>query len=91
MSFILVENGIDIFLSDGQNAAGDLPLQEGHGTLGAAQGGKGADENGYRAGFIKLVRKAQTWEKVKRAPLGGETGARIDTLPVRPRSPPQRR
>ncbi len=36
---------------------------KGNGTLGAvtewAQEGKGADENGYRAGFLTLVRKAQ--------------------------------
>ena len=37
---------------------------KGNGTLGAvpewAQEGKGADENGYRAGFLQLLRKAQT-------------------------------
>lgn len=36
---------------------------KGDGTFGAvaewAQEGKGADENGYRAGFLALVRKAQ--------------------------------
>jgi Ca-activated chloride channel family protein len=36
---------------------------KGNGTLGAvaewAQEGKGADENGYRAGFLELVRKAE--------------------------------
>ena len=40
---------------------------KGSGTLGAvlkwAQEGKGADANGYRAGFIELVRKAQTLKK----------------------------
>ncbi|MEY2540201.1 MAG: Ca-activated chloride channel, partial [Verrucomicrobiota bacterium] len=40
---------------------------KGNGTLGAvlewAQEGKGADPNGYRAGFIELVRKAQTLRK----------------------------
>ncbi|MGC2354107.1 MAG: von Willebrand factor type A domain-containing protein, partial [Candidatus Udaeobacter sp.] len=40
---------------------------KGSGTLGAvlkwAQDGKGADANGYRAGFIELVRKAQTLKK----------------------------
>ena len=40
---------------------------KGSGTLGAvlewAQEGKGADPNGYRAGFIELVRKAQTLRK----------------------------
>lgn len=36
---------------------------KGKGTLGAvaewAEEGKGADPNGYRAGFLSLVRKAQ--------------------------------
>ena len=40
---------------------------KGNGTLGAvlewAQEGKGSDANGYRAGFIELVRKAQALEK----------------------------
>jgi hypothetical protein len=40
---------------------------KGSGTLGAvlkwAREGKGADANGYRAGFIELVRKAQTLKK----------------------------
>ena len=40
---------------------------KGNGTLGAvlewAQEGKGADANGYRAGFIELVRKAQSLKK----------------------------
>jgi Ca-activated chloride channel homolog len=40
---------------------------KGNGTLGAvlewAQKGKGADGNGYRAGFIELVRKAQNLKK----------------------------
>jgi hypothetical protein len=40
---------------------------KGSGTLGAvlkwAQEGKGADANGYRAGFIELVHKAQTLKK----------------------------
>ncbi len=40
---------------------------KGSGTLGAvlkwAQEGKGADANGYRAGFIELVRKAQALKK----------------------------
>jgi len=40
---------------------------KGSGTLGAvlewAQEGKGGDANGYRAGFIELVRKAQTLKK----------------------------
>ena len=37
---------------------------KGNGTMGAvlewAQEGKGADANGYRAGFIELVRKTQS-------------------------------
>jgi Ca-activated chloride channel family protein len=40
---------------------------KGNGTMGAvlewAQEGKGADANGYRAGFIELVRKAQSLSK----------------------------
>lgn len=28
-----------------------------------AEGAKGADANGYRAGFIELVKKAQTLKK----------------------------
>ena len=40
---------------------------KGSGTLGAvlkwAQEGKGVDANGYRAGFIELVRKAQALKK----------------------------
>ena len=40
---------------------------KGNGTLGAvtewAREGKGADENGYRAGFLELVRKAQALKK----------------------------
>ena len=40
---------------------------KGNGTLGAvlewAQEGKGSDANGYRAGFIELVRKAQALKK----------------------------
>ena len=40
---------------------------KGNGTLGAvlewAQEGKGRDTNGYRAGFIELVRKAQALVK----------------------------
>ena len=40
---------------------------KGNGTLGAvlewAQEGKGSDANGYRAGFIQLVRKAQAMKK----------------------------
>jgi Ca-activated chloride channel family protein len=40
---------------------------KGNGTLGAvlewAQEGKGGDANGYRAGFIELVRKAQALKK----------------------------
>jgi Ca-activated chloride channel family protein len=40
---------------------------KGNGTLGAvlewAQEGKGSDANGYRAGFIELVRKAQSLKK----------------------------
>jgi Ca-activated chloride channel family protein len=40
---------------------------KGNGSLGAvlewAEEGKGADPNGYRAGFIELVRKAQTLRK----------------------------
>ena len=40
---------------------------KGNGTLGAvlewAQEGKGNDANGYRAGFIELVRKAQALRK----------------------------
>jgi Ca-activated chloride channel homolog len=40
---------------------------KGNGTLGAvlewAQEGKGADRNGYRAGFLELVRKAETIKK----------------------------
>ena len=40
---------------------------KGNGTLAAilkwAQDGKGGDANGYRAGFIALVRKAQTLKK----------------------------
>jgi len=40
---------------------------KGNGTLGAvaewAQVGQGRDENGYRAGFLKLVRKAQAIKK----------------------------
>jgi Ca-activated chloride channel family protein len=40
---------------------------KGNGTMGAvlewAQEGKGADANGYRAGFIELVRKAQNLKK----------------------------
>jgi Ca-activated chloride channel homolog len=39
----------------------------GNGTLGAvlewAQEGKGADRNGYRAGFLELVRKAEAIKK----------------------------
>jgi Ca-activated chloride channel family protein len=40
---------------------------KGNGTLGAvlqwAQEGKGTDTNGYRTGFIELVRKAQALKK----------------------------
>jgi uncharacterized protein DUF3520 len=40
---------------------------KGNGTLGAilewAQEGKGSDANGYRGGFIELVRKAQLLKK----------------------------
>jgi Ca-activated chloride channel family protein len=40
---------------------------KGNGTFGAvlewAQEGKGSDANGYRAGFIELVRKAQALKK----------------------------
>jgi len=40
---------------------------KGNGTLGAvlewAQEGKGADANGYRAGFVDLVRKVQGLRK----------------------------
>jgi Ca-activated chloride channel family protein len=40
---------------------------KGNGTLGAvlewANEGKGSDGNGYRAGFIELVKKAQTLKK----------------------------
>jgi Ca-activated chloride channel family protein len=40
---------------------------KGNGTLGAvlewANEGKGSDANGYRAGFIELVKKAQTLKK----------------------------
>jgi Ca-activated chloride channel family protein len=40
---------------------------KGNGTLGAvlewAQEGKGGDVNGYRAGFLELVRKAQALRK----------------------------
>jgi Ca-activated chloride channel homolog len=40
---------------------------KGNGTLGAvlewAQEGKGSDGNGYRAGFLELVRKAQALKK----------------------------
>jgi Ca-activated chloride channel family protein len=40
---------------------------KGNGTLGAvlewAQEGKGADPHGYRAGFLELVRKAQSLSK----------------------------
>ena len=40
---------------------------KGNGTLGAvlewAQEGKGSDANGYRAGFLELVRKAQALKK----------------------------
>jgi len=40
---------------------------KGSGTLGAvlewAQEGKGADRNGYRAGFLELVRKAQALKR----------------------------
>jgi Ca-activated chloride channel family protein len=40
---------------------------KGNGTFGAvlewAQEGKGSDTNGYRAGFIELVRKAQSVKK----------------------------
>ena len=40
---------------------------KGNGTLGAvlewAQEGKGTDKNGYRAGFLELVRKAQVLKR----------------------------
>jgi Ca-activated chloride channel family protein len=40
---------------------------KGNGTFGTvlewAQEGKGSDPNGYRAGFIELVRKAQAQKK----------------------------
>jgi Ca-activated chloride channel family protein len=40
---------------------------KGKGTLGAvrewAEEGKGADKDGYRAGFIKMVRKAEALKK----------------------------
>jgi len=40
---------------------------KGNGTLNAvvewAREGKGSDSNGYRAGFIEMVRKAQTLKK----------------------------
>jgi Ca-activated chloride channel family protein len=40
---------------------------KGSGTLGAvlqwAQEGKGADTNGYRTGFLELVRKAQVLKR----------------------------
>ena len=40
---------------------------KGNGTFGAvlewAEEGKASDANGYRAGFIELVRKAQTLKK----------------------------
>jgi len=44
---------------------------KGSGTLGAvlewAQEGKGIDSNGYRAGFLELVRKAEALERGKKS------------------------